>query len=114
MPGDPHDGTKPQRDPGSLLASQIEALAGNRVRVTQLHERAWASITFSGTRYSFSIDCTSAAEPDELKNLAKALPDHEFAIPGNFVADILVTDQSDAQLRVEILSIIDPVETFRD
>jgi hypothetical protein len=101
------------RSPGSLIASQIEALAANRVTVTMEHERPWASITFSGTRHSFAVDWEGTAEPDGMHNLAKALPDHEFAIPGYFVADILVRQQSDLRLLVEALSIIDPVEKPR-
>ncbi len=102
------------RSPGSLIASQIAALAGNRVTVAMKHERPWASITFTGTRHSFAVEWEGTAEPDEMHNLAKALPDHEFAIPGYFVADILVTEQSDLRLLVEALSIIDPVEKPRN
>jgi hypothetical protein len=102
------------RSPGSLIASQIEALAGNRVTVAMKRERPWASITFAGTRQSFVIDWQGTAEPDGMHNLAKALPDYEFAIPGYFVADMLVTEQSDLRLLVEALSIIDPVEKTRN
>jgi hypothetical protein len=98
------------RSPGSLIASQIEALAANRVTVAMKRERPWASITFDGTRHSFAVDWEGKAKPDGMHNLARALPDHEFAIPGYFVADILVTEQSDLRLLVEALSIIDPVE----
>jgi len=104
---------RPQ-SPGSLIARQIEALAGNRVSVTMKRERPWASITFAGTRHSFAVDWEGTAKPDVMHNLAKALADHEFAIPGYFVADILVTEQSDLQLLVEALSIIDPVEKPRN
>lgn len=93
-----------------MIASQIAALGDGRARVSLQRERAWASITFTGTRYCFVILCEDAAESDVIKNLPHILPDHEFAIPGYFVADILVTEQSGFRLLVEILLIIDPVE----
>lgn len=114
MPLDPMHPKTRRRDPGSLLASQLEALAGSRARVTLKRERPWASITFSGTRHSFAVDWPGAAESGDMENLATALPDHEFAIPGYFVADILVTEQSEARLLVEALSIIDPIENSQE
>lgn len=96
-----------------MIASQIEALTGGRASVTRKRERPWASITFAGTRYCFAIIWADAAEPGALEKLAQTLPDHEFAIPGYFVADMLVTEQSEFQLLVEALSIDDPVEKPR-
>ena len=100
-----------RKDPGSLLVRQIEALAGNRASVTLERERPWASITFSGTRHSFAIRWTDPADLAALQNLATTLPVHEFAIPGHFIADLLVTEQTETHLLVEALSIIDPVES---
>ena len=114
MPVDTMHRTTRRRDPGSLLASQMEALAGGQVSVTLKRERPWASITFTGMRHSFAVDWAGATNPNEKENLAKTLPDHEFTIPGYFVADILVTEQSKERLLVEALSIIDPVERSRD
>ncbi|ATW03574.1 hypothetical protein [Sphingorhabdus sp. YGSMI21] len=102
------------RDPGALLTRQMAALAGDHARVTLKRERPWASITFSGTRHYFAVEGDGAVEPAEMQRLAATLPDHEFLIPGHFVADILVTDHSDKRLLVEALSIIDPVEPPRD
>ncbi|MBX7457814.1 hypothetical protein K3152_06110 [Qipengyuania sp. 1NDH17] len=50
-------------------------------------EKAWASITFAGTRHSVSLlfageDAVCAGE-----RFIAALPEHEFAIPGQLVAD---------------------------
>ena len=103
-----------QRDPGSSIAEQIQALAGGRVRVILERERPWASITFTGTRHSFVIERTDATAPDDMDNLARALPEHEFAMRAYFLADILVTNQSESRLLVEALSIIDPVTSGRD
>lgn len=110
MPVDPDHLKVCRRDPGSLIAGQIEALAGDQARVTIKRERPWASITFTGTRHSFAVNWPEAPSPDERDNIAKAIPEHEFAIPGYFVADMLVTDRSEAEFLVEALLIIDPVE----
>ncbi len=102
-----------RRDPGSLLQKQLQKLSGEQASVTLERERPWASITFSGTRYSFTVRCADKQAPDTLPQLARTLPEYEFALPGYFVADILVTEQSAAQLRIEVLSIIDPVQSPR-
>lgn len=109
MPVDPAQLNTCRRDPGSVLASQIEILAGDRASVMLERERPWASITFAGTRHSLTVNWTGAVDLADLDNLAKLLPAHEYSIPGHFVADILVTEQSKTRLLVEALSIIDPV-----
>ncbi|TMM50518.1 hypothetical protein FEV51_03940 [Qipengyuania marisflavi] len=53
-------------------------------------EKAWASITFAGTRHTLALlfagdDAVAAGE-----RFIAALPDHEFALPGQFVADAAV------------------------
>ena len=101
-----------RKDPGSQLAEQIEILAGERSSVTLLRERPWASVTFSGTRHSLAVDWADPANPGCADELAKILSDHEFTIPGYFVADVVVTEQSEDRIRVEALSIIDPVGTL--
>lgn len=102
-----------ERDPGTLMIRELEALTGGCASVTLIRERAWASITFAGTRYCFALEWADAAGPDALQKVAQILPDHEFAIPGYFVADILVTEQSESHLLVEALLITDPVDNSR-
>lgn len=97
-----------------MIAGQIEALAGGRASVTLRRERAWASITFAGTRHCFTIDYAGGPESDAMQNLARTLSSHEFAIPDYFVADVLVKEQSEFRLLVEVLSIIDPVDNSRN
>jgi hypothetical protein len=113
MPVDPVRLKSCRRDPGSLLARQIEALAGVRASVTLERERPWASITFTGTRHSLVAHWNGLADPDVIKKLARTLPKHEFAIPGHFIADLLVIEQTQTHLRLEALSITDPVQSER-
>ena len=114
MPVDPILPKYGQQDPGSLLASQIKILAGSESRVSLVRARSWASATFSGTRHSLTIDWMGAVDPADLDDLEKILADHEFAVPGHFVADMLTERQSETQLQVEALSIIDPVNCSRE
>jgi len=114
MPANPVQRPSHRRDPGTVIARQIEALTEGWVCVTLKGERTWASISFAGTRYSLLIERAATADPNAMQELAQTLADHEFDIPGYFVADMLVTEQSECRLLVEALAIIDPADVARD
>ncbi|MEO9634184.1 MAG: hypothetical protein ABJF89_05480 [Parasphingorhabdus sp.] len=107
MPADP--ARRPQA-PSMILATQIGALTGDLAKVSLVRERAWASITFTGIRYSYAVDWPEIPQLGVLRNFATALLNTEFAIPGYFVADIIATEQSEDHMLIEALSIIDPVD----
>ena len=50
----------------------------------------WASITFAGTRHTVSMCFSGIAAVEGGEALIALLPDHEFAIPGQLVADATV------------------------
>jgi hypothetical protein len=55
-------------------------------------ERAWASITFAGARHTLTLlfageDAVAAGEA-----FIAALPEHEFRVPGQLVAEASVTE----------------------
>lgn len=102
-----------RQTPGAVLAAAIEALSAGLARVTITRERPWASITFSGTRHSIMVSWRNDVNCAGKKEFMKILPDHEFAIPGHFVADLLITEQTESQLLIEVLTIIDPVDSLR-
>ncbi|NCP28230.1 MAG: hypothetical protein COZ43_09295 [Sphingomonadales bacterium CG_4_10_14_3_um_filter_58_15] len=113
----PVEQTRPKSgrmDPGAVIASQIAALAGHWAHVTLADERPWASITFAGKRYSFRVDWTATDDSSFPSKLCQILPDHEFTVPGYFVADLLVKEQSEDYLLVEALSIVDPAKGDRN
>ena len=69
----------------------VLALAGQHGEVQHHAEKAWASITFAGTRHTLRLlfegsDAVAAGE-----DLVATLPEHEFAIPRQLVADATVT-----------------------
>lgn len=81
----PARGTR--RGPGEKLREALAALAGGEAQILRHSEQAWASITFSGARHSVEMvfEGIRAAKAGEL--FIAELPDHEFSIPGQLVAD---------------------------
>ncbi len=81
---------KSRRGPAEKLREAVSALAGGKAQVLSHSERAWASITFSGARHALElvfegIDAAKAGE-----DFIALLPDYEFAIPGQLVADAAI------------------------
>lgn len=73
------------------LREALLALAGGRGTIVSHREKAWASVTFAGTRHRIELafDGAEAIAAGEL--FIAALPEHEFAVPGHLVADAAVT-----------------------
>ncbi|MXO93501.1 hypothetical protein GRI62_07770 [Erythrobacter arachoides] len=67
-------------------------LARGQARIASHHERSWASITFAGTRHRVELvfEGTEAIEAGEC--FIVFLPEHEFAIPRQLVADAAVVE----------------------
>lgn len=80
------------RTTGDRLREALLGLAEYRGQVLTHSERAWASITFAGTRHTLALlfageDAVAAGEA-----FVAALPEHEFALPGQLVADAAITE----------------------
>lgn len=77
------------------LADRVRAalgkLAAGRAVIVSHEETAWASITFSGTRHQVVLEFTGTDAVMAGEELMERLPDHEFAIPGQLVADAAIT-----------------------
>lgn len=84
---------------------------GSDYQISLQKERRWASITFSGTRYSIAIVKTGVSDETDFSKSLNSLIDHDFGLPGKFVADVLVRDEQSSEISsiVEILAIADPV-----
>ena len=99
------------------LIAQLHDLIGLNCEILLNRERPWASITFSGTRHLFAIACAGRIAGDIRETLETGLCDHEFDLPGHFVADALVKPRTgrtspvepEQPVLVEILTIADPV-----
>lgn len=63
-----------------------------RPELVRHSERAWASATFSGSRHSIRFAFHGEEAVEVADRFIEALPDHEFAIPGQIVADAAVVE----------------------
>ncbi|GAB5488925.1 MAG: hypothetical protein Pars2KO_24950 [Parasphingorhabdus sp.] len=95
----------------TLLIEQLQELLGSEYCIVLRKERPWASITFSGVRYLFEIVPTNSGGDSFSNRRFEQLTEHEFELPGQFVADILVrgNDGGTPTPKIEILAIADPV-----
>ncbi len=76
---------------GGRLREALCQLAGNHAAVTVHTERPWASVTFEGARHAFELAFDGLEAVAAGEAFIEALPDHEFAVPGQLVADASVT-----------------------
>lgn len=78
------------RGPAVRLLSELAALGGPHVEFLRHNERPWSSVTFSGSRHRVAMAFTGSEAVSDGERLIAALPDHEFAIPGQLVADATI------------------------
>lgn len=86
------------RRPWLSLLSALFNLAQGQAELLRDSERNWASATFAGTRHTVVLAFNGAAAIEAAEVLIAALPDHEFAIPGQLVADASVVSVNQATL----------------
>ncbi len=80
-----------RRTPGDRLRDALIELAAGNATVLTHEEKAWASVTFSGSRHELTLDFDGPEAVLSGELFSAVLPDHEFAIPGQLVADALVS-----------------------
>ncbi|MEW4447526.1 hypothetical protein [Qipengyuania sp. JC766] len=82
------------RSAGEKLRRAVMALAGDQAELIAHAERAWASITFAGSRHTLELVFTGAPAVEAGERFVALLPDHEFAIAGRLVAsaDVVAVD----------------------
>lgn len=78
------------RSAGEKLLDALSQLAEGRSRLVRHAEKSWASITFAGTRHKVELAFEGAAAVEAGESFIAFLPEHEFAIPGQLVADAAV------------------------
>lgn len=81
------------------LAEALLAVAEGHGRITAHSEKAWASITFAGARHRVELVFDGAEAVEAGECFIAFLPEHEFSIPGQLVADSAV---------VEVASVVEP------
>lgn len=80
-----------RRRPWRALLSALIEFAGGKAELLRHVERPWVSVTFSGTRHTVALAFTGAEAVAAAEAFIAALPEHEFAVPGQLVADAAVT-----------------------
>ena len=81
-----------RKQPGERLKAAVMELCDSKAVIRSHQERSWASITFAGSRHTLvlAFDGPEAVEAGE--SLIDLLPEHEFTIPGQLVADAAITE----------------------
>lgn len=79
-----------RRSPWLQLLAALLELAEGQAELVRHDERAWASATFAGTRHSVVLAFTGAEAVAAADRFIAALPDHEFTIANQLVADAAV------------------------
>lgn len=82
----------PRRSTGDRLREAVMALGDYRGQVIAHSQKAWASITFSGARHTLALLFAGDEAVEAGERFIAALPDHEFAIPHQLVAEATVTE----------------------
>ncbi|WP_144095314.1 hypothetical protein [Croceicoccus sediminis] len=98
---------KGRRYPAERIEAALRTLASGHGQVVIHREVPWASITFAGARHTISMSFSGRPAVEAGEHLIAQLPDHEFVIPGQLVADAQVLSVDHAMLpepvmRVEI------------
>ena len=86
-PAPPRNRTNSRRSATDHLRRALMDLCDHRGQVLTHTEKAWASITFAGTRHRLALLFAGAEAVAAAERFIACLPDHEFAIPGQLVAD---------------------------
>lgn len=86
------------RRPATRLIDALVSLSGNHAELLSHSERPWASATFAGSRHQVNFTFTGLDAVAAAEQFIEAVPEHEFAIPGQLVADAAVIEASLAML----------------
>ena len=73
------------------LLEEIMGVTGGQARLDHHIERGWTSVTFAGTRHTMTLQFTGHQAVAAGENFVALLPEHQFAIPSQLVADAAVT-----------------------
>lgn len=83
---------KARRSLADRMVESIQEIAGGKARIIRHSEKNWASITFAGTRHRFEMAFEGEEAVEAGECFIAFLPEHEFAIPGQLIADAAITE----------------------
>jgi hypothetical protein len=89
------------------IVRQLQMVAGDGSELIRTEQRDWASATFSGARHLIDLLVPAPA----LARVLASLPDHDFGLGGEIVADCTAATTGASQsggvpVRVELLTIV--------
>jgi len=100
---------RPRRTLADRVRTALMQVTGGRGTMLAHAEKAWASITFSGTRHEVVLEFCGAEAVAAGEDLIERLPDHEFTLPGQLVADATITKvdhRFGAMERLEVTAVL--------
>jgi hypothetical protein len=100
---------RPRRTLADRVRSGLMAITGGAGTVLAHEEKAWVSITFAGTRHEVVLEFLGADAVAAGEELIERLPDYEFTIPRQLVADATVTKvdhRFGAMERLEVTAVL--------
>lgn len=80
-----------RRTAGERLREALLALARGKGAILAHGEASWASVTFAGSRHRIELAFEGAEAIEAGERFIALLPEYEFAIPGQLVAEAAVT-----------------------
>ena len=80
------------RDPSMQLLDAVMRLAGPHAELIRHAERPWASATFQGSRHTITLSFAGDEAVRAGETFIAVLPDHEFTITRQLVADAVVSE----------------------
>ena len=83
---------RPRKSLADRVTEAVFKLTKGKASVLSHNETPWASITFSGTRHTIVLDFKGAQAVEVGEEFVADLPEHEFSIPGQLVAEATVTE----------------------
>jgi hypothetical protein len=83
--------TGPRRGATERLREELQALAAGHAEFLSHSEKSWASVTFAGTRHRLDLAFKGDDAIEAAETFIAYLPEHDFAIPRQLVADAAVT-----------------------
>lgn len=96
---------KRRRTKGERLIEALQQLAQGRAAIIRNSETNWASITFAGTRHRVELVFEGAEAVEAGECFIAFLPEHEFALPGQLVADAAVVEV-DHRLNPPLMTVV--------
>lgn len=81
-----------RRSASDRLEDALRQLGEHCGQIVAHEVSPWASITFAGTRHQIAILFAGEEAVAAGERFIAALPDHEFTLPGQLVADAAITE----------------------